>query len=847
MTSRTSLLAAVAALAVVLGYAAVADSYAVFLIATISLTAIACIGLNVLLGLAGQISLGHIGFMAIGAYTTVLLMEKAGWPYLAATGAGIVLVSIIGGLLAMPALRVRGPYLAMVTIAFGFIVEHGTIEWRDLTGGGNGLVLTVPPNIFGMPLSERGLAIAGVILVFAGVVLFDRLKRSGWGYAMRAARDSEVATRSIGIDLVRVRTMAFVISAAAMALAGALFAPLQGYISPSSFPFLQSILLLFGVMIGGAGSALGPVIGAVLVVLLPELLSDLAEYRLLAFGLLLFAVLRVAPTGVAGLIEQLAAKFFHASLSQSETATDTATGEPGAALRLEGNSIPPLSVTDLSISFGGVRAVQNVSFAAQPGHVTSVIGPNGAGKTSALNLLCGFYRPSSGTVKLGGRDLTGLPSHALARVGVARTFQTTQLFGSLTIIENTLLAETAGKLGGIVSPLRNPDTERFARSLLRFAGVDGDLDRSAESLPHGEKRLVEIARALALRPKVLLLDEPAAGLSKGDKQRLTTLLRRIADLGIAVIIVEHDMPMIMSLSDHIVVLDGGKRIAIGEPAAIRNDPLVRKAYLGDATAREKVRPPRHVEKDTVLEIKKLEAFYGLSQALAGIDIVVADGEAIAVLGANGAGKTTLMRSIAGLEPPRAAGEIRLSTMRIDGLPAHSRARIGVVLVPEGRQLFPELTVRQNLQIGAYARTGIDLDAEVEAMLTRFPRLNQRIDHRAGLLSGGEQQMLAVARGLLTSPKVLMLDEPSLGLAPLVVDELFASFERLRIEGMTLIVVDQMAGQALELADRAYLLETGAIVKSGAAEIIAEDPSLEAAYLGGEAQANAEPRTAVGAS
>ncbi len=847
MTSRTSLLIGCAVLAIALGYTALADSYAVFLIATIALTAIACIGLNVLLGLAGQISLGHIGFMAIGAYTTVLLMEKAGWPYLAATGAGIVLVSIIGGLLAMPALRVRGPYLAMVTIAFGFIVEHGTIEWRDLTGGGNGLVLTVPPSIFGMPLSERGLAIASVILMFAGVVLFDRLKRSGWGYAMRAARDSEVATRSVGIDLVRVRTMAFVISAAAMALAGSLFAPLQGYISPSSFPFLQSILLLFGVMIGGAGSALGPVIGAVLVVLLPELLSDLAEYRLLAFGLLLFAVLRVAPNGVAGLVGQLIAKFFPASRPQSETETVSAIGEPGAVLRVETNSVPPLDVTDLSIAFGGVRAVQNVTFTAQPGHVTSVIGPNGAGKTSALNLLCGFYRPSSGTVKLGDRDLTGLPSHVLARAGVARTFQTTQLFGSLTIIENTLLAETAGKLGGIVSPLRNPDTERFARSLLRFAGVDGDLDRPAESLPHGEKRLVEIARALALRPKVLLLDEPAAGLSKGDKQRLTTLLRRIADLGVAVIIVEHDMPMIMSLSDHIVVLDGGKRIAVGGPAAIRNDPLVRKAYLGDATASEQHhRPARQTGQETVLDIKKLDAFYGLSQALESIDLVVGNGEAIAVLGANGAGKTTLMRSIAGLEPPRATGEISLSGKRIDGLPAHARARIGVVLVPEGRQVFPELTVRQNLQLGAYARTGIDLDAEVEAMLARFPRLNQRIDHRAGLLSGGEQQMLAVARGLLTSPKVLMLDEPSLGLAPLVVDELFASFERLRVEGMTLIVVDQMAGQALALADRAYLLETGAIVKSGAAEIIAEDPSLEAVYLGGDAQASADQRTAVGA-
>ena len=847
MTVRTSHLAAIAALAIVLGYTAVADSYAVFLIATISLTAIACIGLNVLLGLAGQISLGHIGFMAIGAYTTVLLMEKAGWPYLAATAAGIVLVSIVGGLLAMPALRVRGPYLAMVTIAFGFIVEHGTIEWRDLTGGGNGLVLTVPPNIFGMPLSERDLAIASVTLVFVGVILFDRLKRSGWGYAMRAARDFEVATQSVGIDLVRVRTMAFVISAAAMALAGALFAPLQGYISPSSFPFLQSILLLFGVMIGGAGSALGPVIGAIIVVLLPELLSDLAEYRLLAFGLLLFAVLRVAPTGVAGLIGQLVARFLLASRSQPAAGSISEIGEPDAALRLEGDNIPSLEVKGLSISFGGVRAVQNLSFSARPAEVTSMIGPNGAGKTSALNLLCGFYRPSSGTVKLGERDLTGLPSHALARVGVARTFQTTQLFGSLTIIENTLLAETAGKLGGIVSPLRNAQSERFARSLLRFAGVEADLDRPAESLPHGEKRLVEIARALALRPKVLLLDEPAAGLSKADKERLTTLLRRIANLGIAVIIVEHDMPMIMSLSDHIVVLDRGERIAIGDPAAVRNDPLVRKAYLGDATASEQPRAARQVKQDRILEIKSLDAFYGLSQALTAIDIVVADGEAVAVLGANGAGKTTLMRSIAGLEPPRAAGEIRLFSVRIDNLPAHARARIGIVLVPEGRQVFPELTVRQNLQLGAYARTEIDLDAEVEAMLARFPRLNQRIDHRAGLLSGGEQQMLAVARGLLTSPKVLMLDEPSLGLAPLVVNELFASFEALRVEGMTLIVVDQMAGEALALADRAYLLETGAIVKSGAAGEIAEDPSLEAAYLGTQAEGNVDQRAKVAAT
>ncbi|UGY03858.1 branched-chain amino acid ABC transporter ATP-binding protein/permease [Bradyrhizobium quebecense] len=840
MTSRASLLVAFAAFAIAIGYAAVADSYSVFLIATISLTAIGCIGLNVLLGLAGQISLGHIGFMAIGAYTTVLLMEEAGWPYLAATAGAIVLVSIVGGLLAMPALRVRGPYLAMVTIAFGFIVEHVTIEWRDLTGGGNGLMLSAPPSVFGHALSERSLAIAGVVLVFAGLILFERLKRSGWGYAMRAARDTEVATRSLGIDLVQVRAVAFVISAAAMALAGALFAPLQGYISPSSFPFLQSVLLLFAVMVGGAGSVLGPVIGAALVVLLPEALSDLAEYRLLAFGVLLFVVLRAAPSGIVGLAEQLAARVLPARKPVAGPAI--AAAETDAAI-LETHNAAGLDVTDLSISFGGVRAVQGVSFKAAPGAVTSIIGPNGAGKTSALNLLCGFYRPQAGTVKLGDRDVTGMTSHLLARVGVARTFQTTQLFGSLTILENILLAERVGRLGGVVSALRNAETESFARFLLRFAGVDGDVDRLADSLSHGEKRLVEIARALALRPRILLLDEPAAGLSKGDKQRLTALLRRIADLGIAVIIVEHDMPMIMSLSDLIVVLDGGKRIAIGDAAAIRNDPLVRKAYLGDATPGEKSRAPRPARQGTALEVKTLDSFYGLSRALNGIDLVVAPGEAVAVLGANGAGKTTLMRSIAGLEPPRSTGEVRLAETRIDRMPAHVRARHGVVLVPEGRQVFPELTVKQNLQLGAYARKGIDLDAEIEAMFVRFPRLKERIDQRAGLLSGGEQQMLAVARGLLTGPKIFMLDEPSLGLAPLVVDELFASFERLRSEGMTIIVVDQMAGHALALADRAYLLETGAILKSGAADIIAEDPLLEAAYLGGEAQAGAPQRLA----
>ena len=814
--------------AVALAYAAFADSYGIFLLATVALTALAAIGLNVLLGLAGQISLGQVGFMAIGAYATGILMERAGWSFWAAMPAAAAISGAIGALLAVPALRVRGPYLAMVTIAFGFIVEHGAVEWRELTGGANGLILTASPTLFGLPLGERGLAVLGVLLVAAALVLFRRLESSGWGFAMRAARDSEVAARSVGVDLVRVRTMAFVISAVAAALAGALFAPLNGYISPSSFPFLQSILLLLAVVLGGSGTALGPVIGAAMVVLLPELLADFAEYRLLAFGLLLLGVLRLVPTGTVGALAGLFGRWLpvRADAAVSESA------DVAAALHREHRAEPALVIRDLSIAFGGVRAVQDVSFDCRAGRITSVIGPNGAGKTTVLNLLCGFYRPGAGTVRLEGRDIVGLPSHALARIGMSRTFQTTQLFGSLTALENVLLAACAGRLGGLTA-------ETFARSLLRFVDAERASDRLAASLPHGEKRLVEIARALALRPHVLLLDEPAAGLSRADKTRLAGLLRQIAELGVTVILVEHDMGLVMGISDHVVVLDAGRRIAEGTPETVRADPAVRKAYLGEAietlglshaTMAARPRPTG----PAALEAEALSAGYGAEPVLAKVSITVGSGEAVAVLGANGAGKTTLMRALAGLEPPRSAGAVRLGGAALDRLPAHARARRGLVLVPEGRQVFPELTVLDNLKLGAFARRGADLEAEISAMLDRFPRLRERIGNRAGLLSGGEQQMLAVARGLLAAPNVLMLDEPSLGLAPRAADELFRALERLRDEGVTLLVVDQMAGHALTLADRAYLLDMGAVVKTGAARDLAGDPDLEQAYLGGSA-------------
>jgi ABC-type branched-subunit amino acid transport system ATPase component/ABC-type branched-subunit amino acid transport system permease subunit len=800
------------------------SGYAHFIIGLVAITAILGVGLNVLYGLTGLISLGQVGFFAIGAYASAILTLNGVSFWLALPLAAII-SGAVGCLLAVPAMRMEGPFLAMITIAFAFIVEHVAIEWRDLTGGQNGLMGFPLPEIGGYIFSERDLIILSVLLCGLSLLAFRRLKDSGWGFAMTALRDAEIAAQSLGYRPFVIKSLAFAAAAAMAGLAGALYAPLMMFIAPSNFPFSQSILFLFAVIVGGAGTVLGPVIGALVTVLLPELLSGLAEHRLLFFGALLVAVLLVTPRGIVGTISRL--------LPNSRQKADAMSIEDVQKL-IESYPKPSgLRVEAIGISFGGVRAVNDVSLDAKSGDVTSVIGPNGAGKTTVLNIVSGFYRPDHGAVHVGDSvNLAGMSADSAARHGIARTYQTTRLFENMSVAENVIAGLSNGQLGSPFPAMASAENRALAFGLLRYCGFDGDPDQRAGDLPHVDRRLVEIARALAARPGILLLDEPAAGLMQADKEKLAALICKLADSGITVVLVEHDMELVMGISDAILAMDAGEPIALGTAAEIRHNPKVIAAYLGDGTTNVKSRAEALKTAETpVLETVRLTAGYGGAPVLQAVSMKVREGEMVTLLGANGAGKSTFLAALSGLLRP-VEGNIILNDAFIQTRPPHSIVERGLILVPEGRQVFPELTALENIELGAYKRKGPIDGQEIEAILARFPRLRNRLHTQAGLLSGGEQQMMAIARGLLARPKVLLLDEPSLGLAPAMIEELYTILGELRDDGVTILLVDQIATLALAVADYAYVLEQGRIVTEGRAADLVQDERLIAAYLGG---------------
>ena len=554
-----------------------ANTYYLYLGASTALLVIVAAGLNVLVGFTGQISLGHAGFYAIGAYAAALAAMRAGLPLWAATIVAIAAAALVGAVVAAAALRVTGPYLAMVTIAFGIIVEGVLVEWVSVTGGPGGIF-----NIPKLPLARYYWVVAAA----AAVALWAtaNLRRSAWGRAFLAVKGSEVAAESLGLSPYHLRIVAFTVSAAFTGGAGALFAFLNGYISPDSFTLQQSILFLLALLFGGVNTVAGPVVGGLVLTLLPELLTRLADYRLILYGLLLLLSIYGLPHGVVGAVTR----------RRSTPLPQRGTGQGAGEQKFEAR--PPetlLALDHVTVRFGGVTALDNVTLAVPSPGITAVIGPNGAGKTTLLNVLSGYYRPEAGQVTLGGLGIAGAAPHAIARLGVARTFQTAQLFGELTVADNVAVGLAGPRLGRLLGALAGlPATrrrERFfhaeSRGRLAAHGLAALADGPADALAAGLRRRLEIVRALATGPRVLLLDEPAAGLTPSEVAELDAALAAVRDGGgPAMVLVEHHMDLVMALSDQVTVFDGGRVIARGAPADVQRDAAVIEAYLGAVPA-----------------------------------------------------------------------------------------------------------------------------------------------------------------------------------------------------------------------------------------------------------------------
>ena len=632
--------------------------YYLHLVVVIAIFSIVTIGLDIVFGYTGEVSIGHAALMGIGAYTAGVLSFQLGIGFWPSLPLGIAISAAFGALLALPALRVTGPYLAMVTLAFGTIVQILINEMTFLTNGPLGIALKKPLFVDlrdwsdTFPFLDMSVArmrdmefyFVAMAALLLTLVVVNRLLASRYGRAFEALRDSPIASDCMGVSVYRHKVLAFVLSSGLAGLAGVLFAYSEQYIAPNNFSFELSIQFLLAVTMGGRKSRVGPMLGSAIVVYLPNLLADIDQFRAVAggiavvavivggiamlrkpedrariaipvalcvgffafslvlhritdfkltvFGMMILFVVYYLPDGIFGFLRQTVAQFrpgwvhMHATIDAAGAQAWTAT-PPAIA---EGK--PLLEVGSVVMQFGGLRALDRVDLTVMPGTIHGLIGPNGSGKSTMMNVLTGIYIPTGGSVLFQGASIAGHKSPEIAAAGIARTFQNVQLFAELTLIENIMVGlhhRYRGSVAGValgVPAARAEEADARARagSLLRFVGLQDQANEEARNLPYGKQRLLEIARALALDPKLLLLDEPAAGLTAPDIKELMIIIRRVRDEGITVVLIEHHMDVVMNLCDIVTVLDFGQKIAEGRPAEVQADERVIAAYLGGSHA-----------------------------------------------------------------------------------------------------------------------------------------------------------------------------------------------------------------------------------------------------------------------
>jgi branched-chain amino acid transport system ATP-binding protein len=799
--------------------------------------AIACMGLNILVGNTGLVSFGHGAWFGLGAYAAALSQRYwfAGSVILPSLFA-IAFVAVAAVLSGALILRRRGVYFSLLTLALTALLFAVGYRWTEFTGGESGLGGVTRATVLGVDL-ERDSNYYWVVAALAMAVCFLlwRFHRSPVGSVLVAIRENEQRARFIGYPTNRYKLIGFVLSAAVVAVAGTVSVFNHRFASAEPLSVAFSGELIAMVVIGGMRSFLGPALGALFFILFREFLSIWTPHWLFYFGLLFIGFVVFSPTGLVGVAERLLAPLRRreikaAAMAGRRTAEDLSL--PQNLLRAHAHNSLVLSARNLEKSFGGIHAVRGFDLSVRDRTLHALIGPNGAGKTTAFNVLSGLYAPDAGSVELEGKSIAGFKPEDITRAGVGRSFQITNLFGGLSVEENVRLAVQARSRmryamwhsTASLSDIRGDTVE-----LIGYLGLAGIESAEASSLSYGGQRLLDMGLALATQPRILLLDEPLAGLAVAERERIAKLIKTIS-AEIPILLVEHDIDRVFRIADHVTVMNDGAVLVDGTVEDARNNDKVREVYIGSGTAAIVAEQRKSiVEPDRLLTVDSVNTFYGKSHILNSVSFDVRKHEIVALLGRNGAGKSTLLKSLVGIARPE-AGSIRLLERETVGLPSAEIARRGIGYVPQGRGLFAGMTVADNLVLGRLKRTGGDgIRWNDGRIIEVFPRLAERWNTPADYLSGGEQQMVAVARALAGNVRVLLLDEPFEGLSPAVTQELFEVFNRLR-EEIAIVIVDHHLDLALALSDRTVVLERGSVTWTGTSALLKDDLELRRKVL-----------------
>ncbi len=806
----------------------------------LALFAMAGLGFNLLLGYTGLVSFGHGAFFGLAAYGAALLQIHvtqggAAIPVLFGTAFAAACGLAIGFLI----LRRRGVYFSLLTLAFTAMIFYIVFRWTSFTGGENGLGGIRRGRLLGVDLDDQNIfyvAVSVVALLVAA--LMWRIVNSPFGRVLIAIRENEQRARFAGFPVRRYKLLGFVVSATVVGLAGTLFGFLKYFISADLVHVTFSGEILAMTVIGGQRHFLGPALGALFFILFRELLTGYTASWQLWFGLLFMGFVLFSPGGLMGLGERILAPF---RKRREEAAAMAARVTPNPAVEIPDflrdalpvESGPAIEAREIFKRFGGFVAVDRVSLRLPARGIHALIGPNGAGKTTFFNVLTGLFPPDGGAILYAGRNVAGLSADILAGLGLARSFQITNIFKTISVRENLRLAVQARdpRRFGLLTPADSlAEVNAQTDALVEFLGLKGLETVQAGRLSYGGQRLLEIGLALAVRPRVLMLDEPLVGLAPAERERIVGLIKRLA-AHMSVLVIEHDIDRVFAFAEDITVMHNGAVLAGGKPAEVRAHPQVQSVYLGTGRRVSAARAPSgtRAAAPALLKLDAVNAFYGASHVLHDVTLELRAGEMVALLGRNGAGKSSTIKAILGLNPPR-TGRVQYMGKDITGGSPEDLARAGIGFVPQGRRLFPTLTVAQNLEMGRLRRThGEGVRWTEQRLFAMFPRLEQRLHAKADTLSGGEQQMVAIARALVGNTRVLLMDEPFEGLSPAMAEEVFGVIDALRRD-VPILMIEHDLDLALALADRVYVLDRGRITHEGPADPLHADLDLRRKVL-----------------